>query len=134
MENLILIGTGGMAREVRWVIEEINKLDNKWNILGWVSNESQGEIIAGLPVLGDDNWLLDYKDTVNVVIGVGNGDGIAITFSIIKIFSQKNSSFSRSFTICKTWGRLYHHEQKSSDSRHRSGKFLPLQLWLYNWT
>lgn len=74
MENLILIGTGGMAREVRWVIEEINKLDNKWNILGWVSNESQGEIIAGLPVLGDDNWLLDYKETVNVVIGVGNGE------------------------------------------------------------
>ena len=74
MENLILIGTGGMAREVRWVIEEINKLDKKWNILGWVSNEAQGEVIAGLPVLGDDNWLLGYKETVNVVIGVGNGE------------------------------------------------------------
>lgn len=71
---LILIGTGGMAREVRWIIEEINKEVKRWHILGWVSNESEGEMMAGLPILGDDNWLLDYGEPVDVVVSVGEGE------------------------------------------------------------
>ncbi len=72
-KDLVLIGTGGMAREVRWVIEEINKQNNSWNILGWVSQDPKGHIIAGLPVLGDDDWLLKYDKPIDVVISVGDG-------------------------------------------------------------
>ncbi len=72
-KDLVLIGTGGMAREVRWVIEEINRQNNSWNILGWVSQESKGRIIADLPVLGDDDWLLMYDKPIDVIISVGDG-------------------------------------------------------------
>ncbi len=72
-KDIVLIGTGGMAREVRWVIEEINKRENKWNILGWVSNEPKGQMFAGLPVLGDDDWLLAYSEPIDVVVSVGDG-------------------------------------------------------------
>ena len=72
-KDLIIIGTGGMAREVRWVIEECNKIEEKWNILGWVSQEKAGLIVAELPILGGDDWLLSYNKPVDVVIAIGNG-------------------------------------------------------------
>lgn len=72
-KKLVLIGTGGMAREVRWVIEELNKQEDKWNILGWVSKEPKGTVLANLPVLGDDDWLLSYPEPIDVVVSVGDG-------------------------------------------------------------
>lgn len=71
--DIVIIGTGGMAREVRWVIEDCNSIDDKWNILGWVSKEKPGSMIAGLPVLGDDEWLLAHDSSIDVVVGVGSG-------------------------------------------------------------
>lgn len=72
-KDIILIGTGGMAREVRWVIEELNSINDKWNILGWVSKDKPGSMVAGLPVLGDDDWLLAQNRPLDVVISIGNG-------------------------------------------------------------
>lgn len=71
--DIVIVGTGGMAREVRWVIEDINSIEDKWNILGWVSKEEPGSIVAGLPVLGDDDWLLAYEKQIDVVLSVGSG-------------------------------------------------------------
>ncbi len=74
VKNLVLIGTGGMAKEVRWVIEEINKRENKWNILGWISNDPKGQMTAGLPVLGDDDWLLACNEPIDVVVSVADSN------------------------------------------------------------
>lgn len=88
---LVLIGTGGMAREVRWIIEELNKQENKWNILGWVSQDPQGEVVAGLPVLGNDDWLLAYNEPIDVVLSVGDGH---LRENIFKLLEQNpNISF-----------------------------------------
>lgn len=73
MDNLVIVGCGGFAREVRWLVEEINKIEPKWNIKGWIANEPEGTIIAGLPVLGGDEWLLNYSGEISVVIGIGDG-------------------------------------------------------------
>lgn len=71
--DIVIIGSGGLAREVRWLIEECNKVCDQWNILGWISKEKPGSRIAGLPVLGDDDWLLGYERPVDVAVSVGNG-------------------------------------------------------------
>lgn len=71
--DIAIIGTGGMAREVRWVIEDYNKVNDKWNIVGWVSKGEQGSIVAGLPILGDDDWLLERDSPIDVVVSIGNG-------------------------------------------------------------
>ncbi|MCR5482403.1 MAG: acetyltransferase [Clostridia bacterium] len=71
--DIVVIGAGGLAKEVRWVIEECNKVNGKWNILGWVSKEESGTVIAGLPVLGDDDWLLGHASPIDVVVAVGSG-------------------------------------------------------------
>ena len=72
-KDIVIIGSGGLAREVRWLLEECNKNQDRWNILGWISKEDPGTIIAGLPVLGDDNWLVNHKDPIDVAVSVGNG-------------------------------------------------------------
>lgn len=72
-KDIAIIGTGGMAREVRWVIEECNKTDDRWNIVGWVSKEKPGSIVAGLRVLGDDDWLLAHESPIDVAVSVGSG-------------------------------------------------------------
>lgn len=73
MENLVIVGSGGFAREVYWLIQECNKVRNTWNVLGWVSNEEPGTLISGLPVLGDDNWIINYEEKINAVIAIGDG-------------------------------------------------------------
>lgn len=73
MADIVIVGSGGFAREVRWLIEECNKDTNEWNILGWVSREKAGTVIDRLPVLGDDDWLIEYKKKINVAISVGDG-------------------------------------------------------------
>jgi len=88
MEDIVLIGSGGFAREVRWLIEECNKVDNKWNILGWISKEKEGTIIAGLPVLGDDEWIINYKKPINVVLSVGSG---ALREKLANLYSQNEN-------------------------------------------
>ena len=73
MKDIVLVGSSGFAKEVRWLIEECNSDDKRWNILGWISKEPPGTIVAGLPVLGDDDWLIDYQKPIDVAISVGNG-------------------------------------------------------------
>lgn len=88
--DIAIIGTGGMAREVRWVIEE-SKNNEQWNILGWVSKEKPGTLIAGLPVLGDDDWLLERDKPIDVVVSVGSG---ALRKKIVSYLKQNpNISF-----------------------------------------
>lgn len=71
--DIAIIGSGGLAREVRWLIEECNKNQNRWNILGWISKDEPGTIIAGLPVLGDDDWLINHKEPIDIAVSVGSG-------------------------------------------------------------
>ena len=72
-KDIVIIGSGGLAREVRWLIEDCNKKQNRWNILGWISKEKPGTEIAGLPVLGDDDWLIEYNEPIDVAVSVGDG-------------------------------------------------------------
>lgn len=74
MEDLILVGAGGCMREILWQLEILNEKRPTWNILGIVDKEAgqQSSDIYGYPILGDDNYLLEYKEKINVAICVGN--------------------------------------------------------------
>ena len=38
MKDIVIIGSGGLAKEVVFLIEEINKIENKWKILGFIDD------------------------------------------------------------------------------------------------
>lgn len=64
MKNLIIIGAGGLGREVAWLVERINARSPEWNILGFVESDpkKKHQRINGYSVLGGDEVLEEYPD------------------------------------------------------------------------
>lgn len=75
-KQLIMVGSGGCMRELIWQIEELNKSESTWEILGYVDISDQyGDVQVGdkiYPYLGDDDYLLAYREKMNVGLSVGN--------------------------------------------------------------
>ena len=71
MKDIVIIGAGGFGREVAWLIEDINKVNNEWNIVGFVDDNKsiQGTEINGYKVVGDIDWLKEQELFVVNAIG-----------------------------------------------------------------
>lgn len=73
MKEIVILGAGGFAREVQWLIEDNNyglPTNERWKILGFVEPYVDGErIVNDLPVLTED-WLYQQKG-IHVVCGLG---------------------------------------------------------------
>lgn len=71
-KDIVIIGAGGFGKEVAWLIEDINKSKNEWNIIGFVDDDEsvQGKEINGYRVVGNINWLKEQK--LFVVNAIGN--------------------------------------------------------------
>lgn len=88
MKDLVIIGAGGFAREVAWLIEENNKASNEWNILGYITGNCDQNESLNYPILGGDDWLLDYNDEINAVCCIGSSK---IRESIISKYKDKKN-------------------------------------------
>lgn len=64
MNNLIIVGAGGFAREVAWLVERINKRTPTWKILGYLDDDPaiQQMQINNYPVLGTVDSVRNYPD------------------------------------------------------------------------
>lgn len=73
MKKIIIIGAGGLGREVAWIIERINKIEKTWNLLGFLDDteEKQDKIINGVKVLGKINDYKKYDDSY-FIIAIGS--------------------------------------------------------------
>lgn len=71
MKKIIILGAGGFDREVIWLIEEINKKSQQFEILGVISNEEDDKI--NYKYLGNDD-VLKYYDSNNIglVLAIGS--------------------------------------------------------------
>ncbi|WP_257348284.1 acetyltransferase [Pseudalkalibacillus decolorationis] len=72
MKDIVIIGAGGFGREVAWLIEDINKVNKEWNIVGFVDDDEkiQGTEINGYNVVGNVEWL--RKQELHVVNAIGD--------------------------------------------------------------
>ena len=66
MNNIVIVGSSGFAEEIKWLITRINTDKIKWNFLGFI------DIKKSIDVIGDDQFLIDYKDKLAVVIAVAD--------------------------------------------------------------
>lgn len=73
MKNIVIYGSGGFAREVVHLIEDINKASNQWEVLGFLDDnmDNHGLTVNELPVLGGAEWL-EGKGEVYVALGIGS--------------------------------------------------------------
>lgn len=62
MKDIIIIGAGGVGKEVTFIIEQINKVKQTWNILGIIDDNEKlhGSTINGYKVLGGLSYLNKY--------------------------------------------------------------------------
>lgn len=75
MKNIVIIGAGGFAREVAWLIEEINKKNEQWNILGFIDDNTEniGKSLNGYKIIGNTDYLNEMNKNIYAVIAIGNG-------------------------------------------------------------
>ena len=73
MKKMVICGSGGMATEILSLIRILNERENRWNIVGFTDDGSQRDkMVHGLPILGDDKYLVNIKEPCDVVLAVGD--------------------------------------------------------------
>lgn len=72
MKDIVVLGTGGLGKELLWLLENNNREDQQWNILGFIDSvKRDDEPVKGYGVIGDDAWLLSYPHPVSAICGFG---------------------------------------------------------------
>lgn len=72
MQDIVIFGSGGLAREVAFLIEQINSVSTQWNILGFVEQDPHrvGREVGKYSVRYTEEELFDK--TVAAAIGIGS--------------------------------------------------------------
>lgn len=89
MQRVVILGAGGLAREVLDILLAVNALKQEYEILGFIDENpmNHGKELNGFPVLGDFTWFktIDSR-SVRVVCAVGNP--VARRKVVLKALSQ----------------------------------------------
>lgn len=74
MEDIAITGTGGFAKEIVTLIASINRVEKRYNLIGFIDDKlPKGTLINGIPVLGNDNEInTNWKTRLALVIAVGD--------------------------------------------------------------
>ena len=71
---LVVWGSGGHARELRELVDDVNAARPAYELLGFLDDDADrhGREVDGLPVLGGIEWLRRLDRSACAVIGVGS--------------------------------------------------------------
>lgn len=74
MRDIVIIGSGGVGREVSLIIQQINYLEPTWNLIGFVDDnvDSWGKTINGYSVIGGVDTLSFHNEDCYVVVAIAN--------------------------------------------------------------
>ncbi len=67
MKKLVIVGNGGFAKEVEWLVERINMISPTWDFIGFIDKDSNNP-----RVVGDDEFITNYNQELNVAIAIGS--------------------------------------------------------------
>ena len=71
MKKIVIIGSGGFAKEVAFLIDEINKERQQWDLLGFIDSNIE-EFNGKYKTIQNDNWLKNTNEEINVAFGIGS--------------------------------------------------------------
>lgn len=76
MKDIVIIGAGGFAKEVAWLIEDLNTNKQEWNLLGFIDDnvDLQGKEINGYKVIGNIESFQKMSSEIYSIVAVGNGE------------------------------------------------------------
>lgn len=91
MTPLVIVGAGGLGREVAWLVEELNSDSKRYEFVGFVDDKAT-ETVEGYPVVGTlDEWLRNPDPRVQVVCAIGDP---FIRHRVIERVKTANVSFA----------------------------------------
>jgi sugar O-acyltransferase (sialic acid O-acetyltransferase NeuD family) len=73
--QVVIIGAGGFAREVEWLLRDINSGNNRFRFLGYVVSDvaKLGDHDSKERIVGDFGWLEAHRNEVDsLALGIGN--------------------------------------------------------------
>ena len=73
MQQIVILGAGGQARETEWLIREMNARAPRYHFAGFVVTDLSrlGDRDSCERVLGDYSWLEQHPEVRNAAIGIG---------------------------------------------------------------
>ena len=73
MKNIAIIGAGGFGREVKIILDYINKITPTYLFLGFYDDGfKKGEIVNEYPVLGEVEDINSIKEDCSIIIAIGD--------------------------------------------------------------
>ena len=73
MKNIAIIGAGGFGREVKTIIDAINKIEPTYNFVGYYDDGfEKGDIINTFPILGGVADINSLVEQTAIVIAIGD--------------------------------------------------------------
>lgn len=72
MKKIAIFGAGGFGREVKWLIDDINKKEKRWDFIGYFDDNFSGNKIDKKFFLGTAADLNNWKEELNVVFAIGD--------------------------------------------------------------
>jgi sugar O-acyltransferase (sialic acid O-acetyltransferase NeuD family) len=94
LKDIVIVGAGGLGREIVAAIEACNATRKEWNVLGFLdSNRDLAELeVGGVPVLGSDEWCQQNpRESVWFVCAIGDPK---IRCQIAKKYSAMGCEFA----------------------------------------
>lgn len=73
MKKIAIIGAGGFGREVKTIIDDINKIEKQYEFVGFFDDGcSKGEMVNGFHVLGGVEDINQFPEELAIVIAIGD--------------------------------------------------------------
>ncbi|MFL9835645.1 acetyltransferase [Chryseobacterium terrae] len=73
MNKIAIFGAGGFGREVKTIIDEINKIDKIYDFIGYFDDGKEiGDIVNDFPVLGGLKELNNFTEDLSIIICVAD--------------------------------------------------------------
>ncbi len=91
MKDIIIYGSGGLAKEIVELIEDINEVEPVWNIKGYIDDikGENGEVINSYKILGTKEILKDLDSSTYIVLALSNPSAKEKIYQDIKKFGLK---------------------------------------------
>lgn len=92
MKKLIIVGAGGFGRELLWWIKDINKIENKWEIVGFIDDNPNAldGYDCDYPIVGS---IKDWQPKENEEFALAFGSP-ALKRKIVEILKGKGAHFA----------------------------------------
>ncbi len=77
MKDIVIIGAGDFGKEIAWLIDDINRVAMRYNLLGYIDDYKEQDIeINGYKVLGNSDYLSKVATAKKLygIISIKNGD------------------------------------------------------------